>query len=128
MPKKSGDPLQRVDIGAGEGHAMVQSFQTTYGSAGGSTEIVNAAYAISNRPLLSGHTVCSQHDTKEAQLMKLMIDLQWACVVLAAMSGAAGPVNLSEDDDDDDDGGDLAFCADGSDLAFRVQSIPEWLQ
>jgi hypothetical protein len=134
MPRKSGDPLQGVDIGAGEGHAMVRSFQTAYGMAGEATEIVNAAYASSNRPLLSGHTVCIQHDTEEeAKSMKLMIDLQWACVVIAAMSGAADPVNLPEDDDDDDDdndddGGDLAFRADGGDLAFRVQSIPEWLQ
>ena|ERR1700694_6035078 len=97
---------------------MVRSLQTTYGKADEQefTEIVNAAYAISNRPLLSGHTATIRHDTlEEAESMKDMIDMQWACIRLAAMSGAAGASDHPEYGDDD--GGD-------SDLVIsRPQSI-----
>jgi hypothetical protein len=40
-----------------------------------------------------------------AENMKAMLDLQWACIQISVMSGAAGSPEFLEDDDDDDDDG-----------------------
>ncbi|CAK7224418.1 hypothetical protein SEUCBS140593_005563 [Sporothrix eucalyptigena] len=58
----------------------------------------NAIQHDSFQPIVSGQEFRVVHETPEdAQRMRKMVDIQWACVRLAAMSGAAGP---SDDDDD----------------------------
>jgi len=95
----------------------IQAAEPRQGKAGG---IVMGADAHSGRPLHSGRVFNirlttdrtptdnrSQPTTarQKAENMKVMIDLQWASIQIATMSGAAGdPEFLGEDDDSDDDG------------------------
>lgn len=50
------------------------------------------------RPIVLGQEFRVVHDTlDDAKKMRKMVDIQWACVRLTALSGTVGP-----DDDDDD--------------------------
>lgn len=50
------------------------------------------------RPIVSGQEFRVVLDTLEdAEKMRKMVDIQGACVRIAAMSGAAGPDDLSDD-------------------------------
>ena len=65
--------------------------------------VVSGADASSHLPLLSGHTLNMQMATDDAINMKVMIDLQWACIQIATMSGAAGWPDFWVEEDDHDD-------------------------
>ncbi|KAF5021711.1 hypothetical protein F66182_6238 [Fusarium sp. NRRL 66182] len=68
----------------------------------------------SGEPLESGHVFCVHMKKEEAAKFKDMIDLQWACIQLFAMCGAAG-LDLLPDDDKDPDVG-------------RVERTEQWIQ
>jgi hypothetical protein len=64
--------------------------------------VVWATDANSHQPLLSGHTLKIQMATEDALNMKAMIDLRWACIQMATMSGAAGWPDFWVEEDDDE--------------------------
>ncbi|EFX00857.1 hypothetical protein CMQ_1938 [Grosmannia clavigera kw1407] len=74
--------------------------------------IVAAADPCTNRPLQTGRVFSTGAMSEdEAGKMRAMLDIQWACIQIACMSGAAGSPDFlidSDDDDDDDDGGPVA--------------------
>lgn len=58
-----------------------------YGGGGA----VAAAHATTSRLVQTGHVICIAMPSLEDGLrMKSMIDIQWACIRMASMSGAAG--------------------------------------
>lgn len=58
------------------------------------------ANRVSGRKLLSGHRVNICTTPRKAQLMKKMIDFQWAMVAMNALAGAAGSPDLTGPRDD----------------------------
>ncbi|SPN99153.1 uncharacterized protein DNG_02188 [Cephalotrichum gorgonifer] len=63
--------------------------------------IVSAADAATGRILQTGRVVELRMPLQDAEDMRAMVDLQWACVQIASMSGAAGQDDFLEDPDDD---------------------------
>lgn len=55
-----------------------------------------------HRPIRSGHLFYVTRETSSVDSFKAMIELQWAIIHVAAMSGAATAVDLQRLDDDDD--------------------------
>ncbi|KAJ4271932.1 hypothetical protein NW762_000641 [Fusarium torreyae] len=63
---------------------------------------VAATRVDSGIPIRSGHVFYVVMPDKDALKFKAMMDLQWACIVVAGMSGAAGSPDLLIDPDDDE--------------------------
>ncbi|EPE07861.1 hypothetical protein F503_00583 [Ophiostoma piceae UAMH 11346] len=78
--------------------------------AGAGEPVIAAAIPASSRALLTGATATIRMPLQDAIKMKAMIDLQWACLSIASMSGAAGAPDFLREWDDDDDA-DAAKCA-----------------
>lgn len=79
---------------------------------------ITAPSGQTGRFLQTGHTVrITLPSIQDGLLMKMVLDVQWACIRMASMSGAAGdPEFFVMPDDDDDDGdafGASAAAADG---------------
>ena len=74
-----------------------------------------AADAVSSRRLKTGRVVEIRMPSTDAQKMQAMIDLQWACLPIASMSGAADWEDFFAADDDDDD-------------AFGARVVAEWME
>lgn len=97
-----------VNLNNGEAMKMVNDWKerTQYGTpdilpTGGT---VSAADAATCRLLQTGHIVELQMSLEEAENIKAMVELQWACLQIASMSGAAGWNDFLEDPDDDNYG------------------------
>ncbi len=79
---------------------MLDNLTTHYGEGRcpGVEGFVTACSRETNQPLVSGQSFEVVLDTLEdAMKMKKMVDIQWACITIAAMSGAAGPDDFSDD-------------------------------
>lgn len=103
MPHKKGDPRRtiRVEPGTNDCQRMVDALvEGSYGEGRGPDQegYANAIQHSSFRPIVTGQEFEIALDTlEEANNMRKMINIQWACVRVAAMSGAAGPDDLAED-------------------------------
>ncbi len=112
----SGKPWERkIDLAAGEGEKMVhewkQKLQLGYSEAEGAATRIGAFNIITGRRLQSGHTFELSMKREDAPKMKQMVDLQWASIQLATMSGAAGQPEFlvhRGDEDDSEEGLDRA--------------------
>jgi len=94
--------------------------------------IVSAVDAISNRLLHSGHVLQIQMSTDEdmtatekAQNMKAMVDLQWACIQIASMSGAAGSPDFLVEPPSDDEDDWLTTCYEQRQRPYRATESHE---
>lgn len=92
--KKTYEWRRKIDLAGSEGREFVNDWKekTRNGTpkvllSGG---VVSAADAMSGRLLHSGRVIEISMDTEDAIKMKAMVDLQWACIQIASMSGAAG--------------------------------------
>lgn len=91
-----------------EAARFVKGTGAYYGDAAVNPGSVSAGHIMdfispSGRPLLSGHRFQNTMANEEAGKMKAMIDLQWACVNIASMSGAADWPPFTDDDEDGED-------------------------
>ncbi|CAK7246405.1 MAG: hypothetical protein STHCBS139747_008035 [Sporothrix thermara] len=72
-----------------------------YGGGGAVVDkdgVVAAAYATTSRLVQSGHIIKVPMPSMEDGLgMKAMLDIQWACIRIASMSGAAGDLEFLKD-------------------------------
>ncbi|KAK0636722.1 hypothetical protein B0T17DRAFT_88453 [Bombardia bombarda] len=98
--------LQRIDLPS-EGRKMVEDWKMRKAQLDNpetSTDITTAAInVLTCRPLRSGHTFEIFMEKADARKMKAMVDIQWACIQLASMSGAAGCPEFLIDSDDEDE-------------------------
>ncbi len=108
----TGKPWKRpIDLQKGEGREMVEEwkrgFRRSFPGVGSSTVgRLGAVDLTTGRFVQSGHVFELSMEIGDARKMKQMVDLQWAMIQLATMSGAAGdPEFLAESDDEED--GDL---------------------
>ncbi|RBR09651.1 uncharacterized protein FIESC28_09763 [Fusarium coffeatum] len=62
--------------------------------------LIEAVRVDTNTPILSGHEFTITMPGEDAKKCKLMLDLQWAIIRIAAMSGAAGYPDLLPDHHD----------------------------
>ncbi len=96
-----------IDLQTGEGKEMVEEWKQQMEAE--KRKGLASARAFDNetgRPLQSGHIFEIDTTVEDAWKMREMINLQWACLQIATMSGAAGdPAFLYDSDDDDEDGG-----------------------
>ncbi|EFX05765.1 hypothetical protein CMQ_3834 [Grosmannia clavigera kw1407] len=103
MPHKKGDPRRtiRVEPGTNDCQRMADALaEGSYGEGRGPDlkGYANAIQHSSFRPIVTGQEFEIALDTlEEANNMRKMINIQWACVRVAAMSGSAGPDDLDED-------------------------------
>lgn len=106
MPNNKGtiNPGQAVDLqpGANDCRKMVDALMADASDGQGRGEATSAGYMTaiqhdSFRPIVSGQEFEVVVDTADdAENMREMVNDQWACVRIAAMSGAAGPDDLSD--------------------------------
>ncbi len=84
---------------ANDYQAMLEGLTTHHGevTCPGIEGFVTANCGRSNQPIASGQDFNVVLETLEyATKMKKMLDIQWACITIAAMSGAAGPDDLDD--------------------------------
>lgn len=98
---------QQIDLAAGEGKAVVGEWQAARqqlnDTEAATSNTVTAVNCQTGQPLRSGQTVEIRLPAADASNMQAMIDIQWACIQLATMSGAAGSPDFLVDSDDDED-------------------------
>ncbi len=97
----NGDPTRRINIStATDCYTMLDGLSTPAAEGGkcpGGEGFVTANCRPSNQPIASGQDFHVVLDTLEdATKMKKMLEIQWACITLAAMSGGAGPDNSDD--------------------------------
>ncbi len=114
-PKKTGGkPWERpIDLQAGQGKEMVEEWNDQMKSPKeDGVGLVKAFNAATGRPLQTGHTFQIAMAKEDAYNMSEMVKLQWACLQLATMSGAAGdPEFLIDPDDEDEEEEDVHYPA-----------------
>ncbi|KAI2615692.1 hypothetical protein GGR54DRAFT_265245 [Hypoxylon sp. NC1633] len=105
------DWRQKIDL-PNEGGKMVEDWKMRKAHLDNpETSTTTAAInVLTCRPLRSGHTFEVSLEKEDAYNMKVMIDIQWACIQLASMSGAAGCPEFIIDSDDDDEA-DLSWVS-----------------
>lgn len=93
------------------------------------TDRGNRVYDVaSNKELLSGATADITMDTKDASKMKLMIELQWLCLKLRVLSGAAGYDDFDFDDDESPPASNPESIEEESDIGQAAsERLHEWL-
>ncbi len=104
MPHRRGNPehIMSVESGSDDVERMLDALRTG-GSYGESREpgmhgYSNSLQHDSFRPIVSGQVFEVTLDTLEdAHKMRMMVDIQWACIRIAAVSGAAGPDDSCDD-------------------------------
>ncbi|CAK7224194.1 hypothetical protein SCUCBS95973_005437 [Sporothrix curviconia] len=100
----------RIDAGDGDAWVAQQRSRPPYGPPGDGHDdehdqnnhkgIVAAVHAQTGRPLRSGSMASVVLPSlSDALDMKAMLDLQWACIRLASMSGAAGSDDFLDADE-----------------------------
>lgn len=103
MPHSSNSPYQAINLesdATGCQGILDGLTETPYGeSRGPATEgYVTGIQHDSFRPIVSGQEFEVSLDTLEdAEKMRQMVNIQWACVRIAAMSGATGPDDFADD-------------------------------
>ncbi|CAK7237237.1 hypothetical protein SCUCBS95973_009892 [Sporothrix curviconia] len=127
MPHRRGVPRQKVSLEPGAtDYQDMMGARGSYGTGrvpgSQSQGFANGIQHDSFRPIVSGQVFRVLLDTLEdAQKMKAMVDIQWACVRVAAMSAAAEPNDL-----DDDRFGDFPeFAFERRDYEFRVMLLAD---
>lgn len=115
-----------IDLKGGEAVKMVQEWEAKrrYGTAGllPSGGVVAAAEAAPFWPLQTGHVVELHMPPEDAENMKTMVDMQWACIQVASMSGAADWDDFFERPEDDP--GEAAFQDSVAWWVERLQKAP----
>ena len=124
-------------VSDGDRRAFVEEWETTwkhksYGSVAESVTVardqpppgvIAAPVATTSRLVQTGHVVDISMSTMQDGLnMKAMVDVQWACICLASMSGAAGDPDFLRDNDDYDDYNLNAAASVGEDFVVPNRS------
>ncbi|KAL7622009.1 hypothetical protein AAE478_007510 [Parahypoxylon ruwenzoriense] len=118
---------RKIDLNKDEGKELVENWKTKVcnnipDASQGRGGIVSVNNAASSRLVLSGRTLDIQMATEDIKKMKTMVDLQWACIQIATMSGAAGcPDFLIKDDEDDYNDACLSAWFAGEPMPSREQ-------
>ncbi|CAK7243770.1 MAG: hypothetical protein STHCBS139747_005298 [Sporothrix thermara] len=105
MPHRRGQPDQEINVepGSDDVERMMDGLRAGrfYGEGPGESGMHGSANILQHdsfRPIVSGQVFEVTHDTLEdAHKMRMMVEIQWACIRIAAMSGAAGPGDSSDD-------------------------------
>lgn len=65
--------------------------------------VISMCHAKTHHPLVCGQTFVIHCDSEaDAEKMKAMLEFQWACIGIAAMSGGAEPEDFDPEKDDED--------------------------
>jgi len=105
LPRHNGNPKEYARLEVNEVQEMLQGSRPCS---------ISASRVESNRSIVSGQIFEMTMEHEEAANMKLMVDVQWALIRIAAMSGAAGAPELLDDPRDPD-----------SDFQVRVRKLLE---
>lgn len=97
---KNGDPKRHINVdNNNDCQIMLDGLASDSITCLGFEGMVTAHCGRSNQPIVSGQDFNVVLDTVEdADKMKKMLEIQWACITIAAMCGAAGPRDDSNDD------------------------------
>ncbi len=104
--------LEKINLAAGQGKEIAQDWKREMAQRNSEAAIDStvAAFSLVTKRLIgSGHTFDISMEAEDAVKMKSMLDLQWASIQLATMSGAAGSPEFLVDSDDEDDDEDVGL-------------------
>lgn len=96
MPRSKRNPMASCSLTEENDMKMIDEVKAF--TDGGSLPVIPEHSRLDlNCPLLSGHTFHVEMPPEDAERFKDMLDLQWVCIVIAALSGAAGRPHLLPD-------------------------------
>lgn len=77
----------------------------------GTDKDTSAVVEAASGRLHSGQTFGIRMPAEDAENMKVVLDFQWGCIVMAVMSGVAGWPAFLVEDEENDDAGDIWVVA-----------------